>query len=1025
VSKRASRSGRSNAVRSASVPVERSLPPARNGALPAALVALLVIALCAFFAGPAFAAGPLTIEHIVPEETGIEVSGTFEVQDAEAGQIYLQASTDEINWNHSVTVGGFGEGETGTIVPFAGTVEGLEPSTPYFLRIETQNNNGSVKHTYPGKPYPTATTTAATAVPPVIEKEATTSITSTGATLSAYINPKRFATTYTFEYALKSVIESPQMWSSPEVHRSEATQLPEINNVGQPVSYRVTGISPGDVYVWRVSAENEGGTTVGGEKTFTAQHAAAGPTGGCPNQQFRSGIASYLPDCRAYEQATPTDKEGIDVQGLPDWFVAGADPTNPRVAFINYSGNGIPGAGGGRQDFTPMLSSLADGSWSTASLFPPETPRARFASFLGLSGNLRFALAEVKDNPNRGTSNVGIVGLDLIDTVTDTVTPIVTSGEKASFAFHGDAVAGDGSYVIFESELPVAPGAAPGVNNLYRWDRTTNLVTTVGIVPTGAGERAPALGSFGGAYEWLGEFGPNTEDGGASANQYVEAIHAIGPGGRQIYFTEGSTGRLFLRRGLDGTTPATVEASKPNEGVTDPYVEEELFGERLPAAFQEATPDGTLAFFTSREKLTADAATGPFDGGTDLYRFDAATDSLVDITGGLETSGDPDGAHVIGLLGTSADGSSGYFAAESAIGIGGTAGQPNIYRFEEDGSGGFQFSFVATLQAGDTGNWAIKTYAGQPSPNTFAGKTSRVSPDGKTLLFTSKASLNNYDNRGCGTGGEHTNPCQELFLYSVARGGPVCISCNPTGETVRGDSGLASTGLNVSFQTPSGNNPIDQLTRNLSSDGDRVFFQTPDSLVPEDENGQDCRYLRHTEVGALALPSCLDVYEWEAPGTPGGTCTKVEVNGGCLYLLSSGDSADASDFVDASADGSNAFIATSSQLVPTDRDQLYDLYDVHADGGLATQFVEPTSPCEAEGCRSTSIQAPDPASPGTASFAGPSNEKPQTCHKSKKHCKKSPAKKHRRHGKKHRKHGDNVKKRHAGGHSHSSKGGHK
>ena len=83
--------------------------------------------------------------------------------------------------------------------------------------------------------------------------------------------------------------------------------------------------------------------------------------------------------------------------------------------------------------------------------------------------------------------------------------------------------------------------------------------------------------------------------------------------------------------------------------------------------------------------------------------------------------------------------------------------------------------------------------------------------------------------------------------------------------------------------------------RVLSADGSRVFFDTA------------TRSARRTPT------TTRDVYEWEAHGT--GSCAKA---GGCVALISSGRAEGGATFVDASADGSDAFFLTDASLVPAD-----------------------------------------------------------------------------------------------------------
>ena len=126
-------------------------------------------------------------------------------------------------------------------------------------------------------------------------------------------------------------------------------------------------------------------------------------------------------------------------------------------------------------------------------------------------------------------------------------------------------------------------------------------------------------------------------------------------------------------------------------------------------------------------------------------------------------------------------------------------------------------------------------------------------------------------------------------------------------------------------------------SRPLSSDGSRLFFNSFDALLPRDTNGQ------------------MDVYEWEAPGA--GNCTASPDNpsyfpgrGGCIYLISSGESSYESEFWEASADGSDVFFTTESSLLPQDPGSI-DLYDARIGGG----FPQPSEP---PGCEGASLPVP-------------------------------------------------------------------
>jgi hypothetical protein len=888
----------------------------------------------------------------------------------------------------------------------AGTLAGFSPLTEYEAVLIAANRGGKSE---------TSAAFTTTALPPSVEEVFATGVSMTEATLDAGgLDPKGAETSYYFEYA-----------PAAEGLGGSGTVLTPVGTLpasiaGRQVSVRITGLQPGTTYVFRLVASNVGGDLQGaGEENFDTQALSLLPGGGCPDEVFRVGAGAYLPDCRAYELASPVDKAGLNVEGFPDLLQAAADPSGkePAVTWYSQAASGFAAGGGDHQEYLSLLSSTSGGSWSTQRLSTPEESAGERVGYLGSSPDLGYALVVAGNEANDE------MNLLLIDTATGAVTPVVSLATDSFENFSDDAVAQDGSWVLFESAVPLTTSVAgaAGKTNLYRWEAATGRVSLVGVRPTGSGEKEKTLpgGSFGGAYDWWNE---TLSGGGASADLYVEAIHAASPDGDQIYLTAGGTGQIYLRRGLTTGAAKTIQVSKPATGA-HPAAEH-------PAAFQEATPDGSFAFFRSSEKLTADATTGPSEEGRDLYRWEEGNEELVDVTPdpGEEAAG---GARVEGLLGASSDGSSGYLVALGHLAPGATAGKRNIYRFEEEPSGAFRILYVAPLGEGsaEPQNWSPSSY-GQRQLAHYVGKSSRVTSDGGELVFTSSnAQITGYENAGCGPEVHPNEPCSEIFMYSTATGHVVCLSCDPTGSRPSGNATLTDGDINAHL-TPEAE-PAAQLTRNVSADGDRVFFETPDSLVSGDENGApDCTYGVHAFSQPQAQPSCMDVYEWEAPGAPGGTCTQMEVNGGCLYLLSTGTSDQASFFVDASSEGNDVFIATLSQLVPVDKDQSYDLYDVHVDGGLASQQVEPDTPCESAGaCQGVGASpAGSQSTPGTASFQGPGNLSTQ--HPAS--CKKGSVRKHGKCVKKlgHKKKGESKKSKRGKGkkkspRSAATKGGHK
>src|SRR4029077_14025231 len=185
-------------------------------------------------------------------------------------------------------------------------------------------------------------------------------------------------------------------------------------------------------------------------------------------------------------------------------------------------------------------------------------------------------------------------------------------------------------------------------------------------------------------------------------------------------------------------------------------------------------------------------------------------------------------------------------------------------------------------------------------------RSSRVSSDGLHLVFTSAAPLTGYDNTDQASG-EADN---EVFVYDAEPGGAGqlhCVSCNPTGSRPRGRNVNGEAGVSrfwAAAWIPGWTTQLYQ-GRPLSADGSRLFFNSIDALLSRDTNGRE------------------DIYEWERADSPAqcealGAAQYVASAGGCLSLISSGQDASDSEFVDADNDGFNVFIRTAESLLPQD-----------------------------------------------------------------------------------------------------------
>jgi hypothetical protein len=698
---------------------------------------------------------------------------------------------------------------------------------------------------------------------------------------------------------------------------------PFTGTTNNAVSAEVSGLAEG-AYRYRLLASNADGSKAGNALVFNTFEPVPG-----------------LPDGRAYEMVSPPQKAGEVIPPEPvgqlggscDDCLPGANTSSmpmqstPGGEAVLYLGQ--PFAADLASDPNEYLAPRTTSGWGTESLSPPTTTGAYVAFSEDLSRGV-LAQGDPPLSPQAPTrSGIGFPNLYLLED--GAFEPLITSEppnrDLSDFRLSfGGANAG--------TELVPPFGQVAFAAN----DALTEAVP--GIAPAApeveAGKECALPGSNCNLYEWeegeLGLVNVLPGNGAVAAGAMIgtgrmlvpilqgqippNVDHAISEDGSRIFWSAEQTGEVYVR--VEGKE--TLEIPGPGSCKESVPVEDR-------ACFLTASPDGSTV-------LLSDGQIYELNGAGNAY---VATVDLSEGEGGFE-----------GILGGAEDLSRVYFVdTEELPGASeaneneeeAEAGKLNLYSFDEG-----ELDFIGILSAADNGFGTRLYGAWSPSPSQ---RTAQVSADGEWLAFMSMASLTDYDNNlsgggNCRSGG---TACQEVFVYTAEEETLSCASCNPSGEQPLGPSNLSLIRPDGPFRQPG----------NLSREGNgRVFFESQDALTSRDTNG-------HIQ----------DIYEWEPNGV--GSCKRA---GGCVYLISSGNSPNDSMFVDSSQSGNDAFFITRERLLPRDKDQQLDLYDARVGGG----FEETTdAPCSPEACAGPIASPPARASFATEEVTAPGNPKPKRC----------------------------------------------
>lgn len=709
-----------------------------------------------------------------------------------------------------------------------------------------------------------------------------------------------YDTHYHFQYVDQHDFEGGGSFSDPAV-----VNTPEVDlgtgkagheGVSEPavVGSDLPALSPGETYRFRIVATSTfpGNPTVYGEERSLTVPVVSGSAGEgpCANEALRAGPSARLPDCRAYEQVTPVEKNGAE-----ELLQYGSEIS--EGALVAEDGNSVVfsaplthwGSGPTSGESPYFFDRTANG-WQTVpaaaqpeagidlyypQVFSPDLSAVGLSSQWNTSAQSKSATNEYKVGPPGGPYTVV------------TVPRSATAGEAVGEGW--DAASEDFSKLILAVEYHDLTGP-------------THTKSGQDLYEVADGElRQLNVGSDG---TTIGTCGANIVKGLESPESAVSSRHAVSANGSRVFFeavpgnTCSATKELYMR--VNGAETVDIGVYR----------------------FLAADATGTTV-------LLANPA-------GDVYSYDAETASLKRLVyGGSEPHPLVLGVESSRGIVISEDVNAIYLAAGKLIPEAPALGEEmvDLYRYDVASE---TLRFVAQV-------------SGQEESST--------NPDGNYFYF---------DSQGVGgvpaAGPERKDNAEQVFRYDAEEDLIQCVSCaSPFDPEPRLNANLPGTYVGGGVDHVEQGMP---RSTGASANGDYVFFQTPAALLPEDVDGEVTPEgnVSSSEHGSPNISLSSDVYEWRKPGV--GGCSHLQ---GCLNLISGGKGGFYTVLLGTDQSGSNVFFFTKESLVRSDDDTSGDIYDARIGGG----FPEATHPveCEGDSC-STPFAPPGEVAPSSSTFHG-------------------------------------------------------
>jgi hypothetical protein len=821
-------------------------------------------------------------------------------------------------------------------------IEELQPGTTYKVTLIAKNAGPEVK--VGPVEFKTAT------VAPQIDSTLLLASSPTESTVAAQIRAGGAPTTYRVQYIPEAQFLTDGSQFGEGTLETPPSALVAEDDQEHEARVTLTGLSAQVTYRYRFLAQNEVGLAQGPAEAFFTYAPALASI--CLNEGLRGENNSLaLPDCRAFERVSPEGNSAVYQPEGPagdtqegyrrGWYPMQSASDGESTTYVGEPASaGIgPGTGNsGNGEGDEQLATRSESGWLSADITPlASNPGTYFEAFSSDLSRGILRTAGVKgEAPLSPQVETNCSALYSRASESGGYSPLFTSESSACdqpFYVGGSA---DGTQQVFESAAKKTEGAqgatgtaGEGHQNIY--DSVGGQLYSVNVLPGGKAAPNASIGRLANEEEAKYEIGGEIVNGVGTHTPSIDTSGTISSDGSHIFWTNLATGIVYVREN------PTQEEESPSSGgkCTEPELTCTVQVSAGAASYQTATPDGRFAYYTEAGQL---------------WRFDTESGTRVALT---QAGGEVQG--VIGVNQVGADASYLYFVAAGDLAPGAeerkcTNGEINgksesASETAEEGEGKApagrgcnlyvlheeETKLIAVLSPRDQSFDGYEKSQGDWRA-TLGSRSAELTPDGSHLVFLSTMRLTPYRNatasgETCATKGRLL-PCPEVYLYDASAAQLSCASCQPAGLSPISAHGKGSE--EPATYLPGDFGSITHMRRWISADGDRVFFQTAEPLLPEDTNG------------------LYDVYEWERAGS--GSCVSGSAldGGGCLFLLSGDSDAGRAFFVDSDEEGQNVFLVTRAQLTPGDKDNKSDLYDIREGGGFPAA-VEPSICGEAAG----------------------------------------------------------------------------